>query len=692
MTDNRLAGATSPYLLQHKDNPVAWRPWGPEALAEARATDKPILLSVGYAACHWCHVMAHESFEDPDVAAVMNRLFVNIKVDREERPDIDQIYMTALHALGQQGGWPLTMFLTSNAEPFWGGTYFPRTSRWGRPGFIDVLEAVNHAYRMDRSRIETNRKALMSHLAAARPQAAGALPPDLAVTAGLRLAGLYDTTHGGIRGAPKFPQACVSELVWRAALRSGSAEALHACVLTLERMSNGGIYDHVGGGLARYSVDERWLVPHFEKMLYDNAQYIAHLARALALADLSPPLTELFRTRLDETVGWLQREMMNGPAFAASLDADSEGEEGRFYVWTPDQVARVLDRDACLAFCQAYDISACGNFEGASIPNRLSPPRAGPGAGAAPYPAARAALLNARQNRVPPARDDKVLADWNGLTIAALAEAEYLFRLEGVSRESWRRLAIDAYGFVMDHMRDNEGRLAHAWCGGRLTRPGFASDLAAMMKAAVTLAETSWSMSEANRFLADALDLGRRLDRDFAHEGGGYYLASHEATDIIIRPFSPMDEAVPNANGLAAEAFLRLSHLLGDTRLAETSEAILAGFAADIVGNVFGTASLLSALDTAENAVLAVLVTPLEGDRSECGMALRRAVARLADPAIIRLEVSDGHDFPASHPLHGKTARAGRPTLYLCRRGACSAPLTSAADVGPALAHFASRH
>lgn len=691
MTDNRLADATSPYLLQHKDNPVAWRPWGPAALAEARAADKPILLSVGYAACHWCHVMAHESFEDPEVAAVMNRLFVNIKVDREERPDIDQIYMTALHALGQQGGWPLTMFLTSEAEPFWGGTYFPRTARWGRPGFIEVLEAVDRAYRTDRDRIDTNRKALMSHLAAARPAAPGTLPPNLAVTAGLRLAGLYDPDHGGIRGAPKFPQACVGDLVWRAALRGGSAEALRASLLTLERMSNGGIYDHVGGGLARYSVDERWLVPHFEKMLYDNAQYIAHLARALALADLSAPLAELFRTRLDETVGWLQREMMNGPAFAASLDADSEGEEGRFYVWTPDQVARVLDRDACLAFCQAYDISTSGNFEGASIPNRLTPPRSGPGAGAAPYPAARAALLHARGNRVPPGRDDKVLADWNGLMIAALAEAEHLSRLDGVSRESWRRLAIDAYDFVLDHLRDDEGRLAHAWREGRLTRPGFASDLAAMMKAAITLAETSWSMSEANRFLADALALGRRLDRDFAHEGGGYYLASREAGDIIVRPFSPMDEAVPNANGLAAEAFLRLSHLLGDDGLAQKAEAILAAFSGDIAGNVFGTASLLSAFDTADNAMLAVLVTPVEGDRSPAAMSLRRAVAGLADPAVIRLEVSDGHDFPAGHPLHGKAARDGGPTLYLCRQGACSAPLTSAADVGPAISHFASR-
>ena len=692
MTDNRLADATSPYLLQHKDNPVAWRPWGPEALAEARAADKPILLSVGYAACHWCHVMAHESFEDPDVAEVMNRLFVNIKVDREERPDIDQIYMNALHALGEQGGWPLTMFLTSEAEPFWGGTYFPKTARWGRPGFVDVLEAVAGTYRTDRGRIDTNRKALMDHLSKAPAGPSGHLPADLPVTAGKRLAGLYDKVHGGIRGAPKFPQACVSELVWRTGLRTGDAETLRTCLLTLERMSNGGIYDHIGGGLARYSVDERWLVPHFEKMLYDNAQYISHLARALALPGLAPGIAELFRTRLDETAGWLQREMMNGPAFAASLDADSEGEEGRFYVWTPDEVVAVLgETEECLLFCEAYDITVPGNFEGSNIPNRLAPPEDDVGDALARFTDTRRALLAAREARVRPARDDKVLADWNGLMIGALAEAEYIFRIAGVSRESWRRLALGAYRFVMDEMRDDTGRMAHAWRAGRSTRPGFASDLAAMMKAAITLAETSPAISEANRFLADARDLAAQLDQDFAAEGGGYHLSSRQASDVILRPLSPMDEAVPNANGVAAEALHRLWHLTGDETAQARSDAILARFGSEIAGNVFGTASLLSAMDTSVNALLAVLVVPIEGDASDGAMALRRAAAGLADPAVIRLEVPDGHAFPSGHPMHGKAARDGRPTLYLCRHGACSAPVTDAADLEAALLQLMGR-
>ena len=692
MTDNRLADATSPYLLQHKDNPVAWRPWGPEALAEARAADKPILLSVGYAACHWCHVMAHESFEDPQVAEVMNRLFVNIKVDREERPDIDQIYMSALHALGEQGGWPLTMFLTSEAEPFWGGTYFPKTARWGRPGFVDVLESIAGMYRTDRGRIDTNRKALMEHLGKAPTAGAGQLPPDLPVTAGQRLAGLYDKTHGGIRGAPKFPQACVSELVWRTALRTGSADTLRTCLLTLERMSNGGIYDHIGGGLARYSVDERWLVPHFEKMLYDNAQYISHLARALALPGLAPEIAELFRTRLDETVGWLEREMMNGAAFAASLDADSEGEEGRFYVWTPDTVIEALGETVeCLLFCEAYDITVPGNFEGASIPNRLMPPEDDPGDALARFAEARRTLLAARETRVRPGRDDKVLADWNGLMIAALAEAEYIFRIAGVSRESWRRLALGAYRFIMDEMRDETGRMAHAWRDGRSTRPGFASDLASMMKAAIALAETSSSISEANRFLADAGELASQLEQDFAADDGGYHLTSCEASDVILRPLSPMDEAVPNANGVAAEALQRLWHLTGDADADARSRAIVTRFGSEIVGNVFGTASLLSAMDTGVNALLAVLVVPVEGDTSDASMALRRAVASLADPAVIRLEVPAGHAFPDAHPMQGKTAKDGRPALYLCRQGACSAPVTDPEGVEAALLQLIGR-
>src|SRR3954471_6388120 len=373
---NRLAHETSPYLLQHRHNPVDWWPWGPEALAEAQRTNRPILLSIGYAACHWCHVMAHESFEDAATAAVMNELFVNIKVDREERPDIDQIYMNALHLLGEQGGWPLTMFLTPQGEPVWGGTYFPKEARYGRAAFTDVLREIARLFREEPDRIDENREALMARLAEkARPE--GKVVVGLAeldrVANGLARA--IDTQHGGLRGAPKFPQCALFELLWRAGerapaeeneSRSAAGAFFSRVLLTLEHISEGGIYDHLGGGFSRYSVDERWLVPHFEKMLYDNAQLLELLA--VAHARTRHPL---FRQRAAETVGWLAREMTTPQgAFSASLDADSEGEEGKFYVWSLAEVEQTLGPDAAF-FVQHYDVTAEGNFEGQNILNLL---------------------------------------------------------------------------------------------------------------------------------------------------------------------------------------------------------------------------------------------------------------------------------------------------------------------------------
>src|SRR5688572_8556442 len=363
---NRLGEATSPYLLQHRDNPVHWQPWDEEALAAAREHDTPILLSIGYAACHWCHVMAHESFENPAIAALMNEHFINIKVDREERPDLDQVYQHALALLGQHGGWPLTMFLTPAGEPFWGGTYFPPESRYGRPGFPEVLETVARIWRDDRERVASNTTALKDALARlatpARPQE---LSPALVTETAQRLIQAFDTIHGGFAGAPKFPQAPLLHLLWRQALASNDQAVRQAVLHTLVNMCQGGIYDHLGGGFARYSVDALWLVPHFEKMLYDNAQLIALLSDAWA--DTKNPL---FAARVLETVGWLEREMLVEDAFASSLDADSEGEEGKFYVWDAAEVDRLLGPDA-RAFRLAYGVTDAGNWEGKTILNRL---------------------------------------------------------------------------------------------------------------------------------------------------------------------------------------------------------------------------------------------------------------------------------------------------------------------------------
>ncbi|NLH79699.1 MAG: thioredoxin domain-containing protein, partial [Phyllobacteriaceae bacterium] len=450
---NLLADATSPYLLQHADNPVHWRPWGPEALAEAKATGKPILLSVGYAACHWCHVMAHESFEDESVAEVMNRHFVNIKVDREERPDIDQIYMSALHAFTDRGGWPMTMFLDTEGRPFWGGTYFPKEAKWGRPGFTDILLEIARLWREEPQKVTKNAGAVLSRLSSRSARVGtAALGIDYLDAAADRLIELVDPVEGGLRGAPKFPQTPLLDFFWSASRRRGGTRARDAVLLTLDRLSRGGILDHLGGGFARYSVDDHWLVPHFEKMLYDNAQLLDLLSRAFVSTG-----DPLFRTRIEEIVGWLDREMrLPGGAFAASIDADSEGEEGRFYVWTADEIRDVLGMRFD-EFAAAYDVRPEGNWEGVTVLNRSSDRLPWTRDREARLAAARADLLSRRAERVRPATDDKVLADWNAAMIHALVVAgRRLDRPDFIDR------AIAAYRFVAGEMADGD-RLAHAW-------------------------------------------------------------------------------------------------------------------------------------------------------------------------------------------------------------------------------------
>ncbi|HEX8374488.1 MAG TPA: thioredoxin domain-containing protein, partial [Geminicoccaceae bacterium] len=443
---NALARATSPYLLQHQDNPVDWREWSPETLAAAKAEDKPILLSVGYAACHWCHVMAHESFESEGVAAIMNRHFVNVKVDREERPDLDGVYQQALSLMGEQGGWPLTMFLTPEGEPFWGGTYFPPEPRYGRPGFPQVLEQLAELWRTGRDKLDGNRQQLSAALKRlATPEAGTAPDVDLGERIARAIAEQFDTILGGIQGAPKFPQAPILELIWQAGLRTGDRTLRKRLLHTLARICQGGIYDHVGGGFARYSVDAYWLVPHFEKMLYDNAQLLRLLGAAHALT-----AEPLFRERAEETVAWLTREMMIGDAFASSLDADSEGEEGKFYVWDAAEIDEALGPDAP-AFKLAYGVTASGNWEHKNVLNRLHEPGLPDPDEAEMLRRCRERLLDVRAPRPRPGLDDKMLADWNGLMVWGLAEAGgYL------GRRDWVDLAARAFAEVVERMRDGE--------------------------------------------------------------------------------------------------------------------------------------------------------------------------------------------------------------------------------------------
>ncbi|HEY6992943.1 MAG TPA: thioredoxin domain-containing protein [Xanthobacteraceae bacterium] len=668
--ENRLARETSPYLLQHKHNPVDWWPWGSEALAEAGRTNKPILLSVGYAACHWCHVMAHESFEDPATAAVMNDLFVNIKVDREERPDIDQIYMSALHHLGEHGGWPLTMFLTPHGEPFWGGTYFPKTSRYGKPAFVDLLREVERVFRQEPQSIEQNRSALMARLAEhTRPAGRVAIAAAELDRAASQIAGMIDPVDGGMRGAPKFPQPMMLEFLWRAGQRMNDRRYFGAVELTLTRICEGGIYDHLGGGFSRYSVDESWLVPHFEKMLYDNALLLELLALAYQRS-----ANDLFRTRARETVAWLTREMTTGEgAFCASLDADSEGEEGKFYVWSPDEIAAVLGKDAAAFFAAHYDVTAQGNFEGHNILNRLKhlPRSTEDEARLAPM---RERLLAARARRVRPGLDDKILADWNGLMIAALASASGIF-----NEPRWLEMAARAFLFVAAKMAHGD-RLGHSWRAGKLVVPGLASDHAAMIRAGLALYEATGEQA----YLERALAWQATLDRHYPNpDNGGYFLTADDARDLVVRPNATTDDATPNPNALAAQNLIRLAVFTGQHAWRDTCDRLFDGIAASAGENLFAHLALLNALDLRLRA--AEIVVTGDDERARELLAAARKL-----PFLDRIVLQATPALPAAHPAQAKIKAAAESAAFVCVRETCSLPVTRPDAIAEAVA--AMRH
>jgi uncharacterized protein len=664
---NRLAQETSPYLLQHKDNPVDWWAWGPEALAAAKESNKPILLSVGYAACHWCHVMAHESFEDDATARVMNELFVNIKVDREERPDIDQIYMSALHHLGEHGGWPLTMFLTPDGEPIWGGTYFPKSSRYGKPAFVDVLREISRLFRDEPQKIEQNRSALMRELAATARSGVGAtIGIEGLNSAARQLGGIIDPVNGGTRGAPKFPQAALFELLWRAGLRSGEARYFAAVEISLDHICEGGIYDHLGGGFSRYSVDERWLVPHFEKMLYDNAQLLELLAVAYRHNGKA-----LYRERAHETVAWLKREMTTGEGgFSASLDADSEGEEGKFYVWSYDEVMKQLGVEDGEYFARYYDVTPAGNFEGHNILNRLKPlPRSE--ADGARLAALRQKLLAVREKRVRPGLDDKVLADWNGLMIAALTNAALIF-----GEPSWLELASRAFQFVAGTMTRGD-RLGHSWRDGKLKFPGLASDFAAMIRAALALHEATGQ----RKYLDQALSWQHALDRDYINaELGAYYLTAADAEGLVIRPAATTDEATPNHNAVAAQNLIRLAVLTGDDSWRDKADRLIGAIAPQVADNLYMHMALLNAIDLRLSA--AEIVVTGDGEGADALLA----VARRASPLNrIVLHAASAAALPEKHPARAKVAATTMPQAFICAGETCSLPVTTPSELAAAL-------
>ena len=669
---NILGAETSPYLLQHRENPVHWRPWGDEALADALASDKPILLSIGYAACHWCHVMAHECFENPAIATLMNELFVNIKVDREERPDIDAVYMAALGVMGQHGGWPLTMFLTPQGEPFWGGTYFPPEARYGRPGFPDIIRRIAEVYHTDKDSVRKNSDAVLrslNELATGQPDAAPVqIGFDLLNHIAELMSKQIDATHGGVGQAPKFPQTYAVETILRGHLRLTDAAMLQAVDTTLTGMCQGGIYDHLAGGFARYSTDDQWLVPHFEKMLYDNAQLIDILT--LAWQTTGNPL---YYQRVEETITWTLNEMVvDGGGFAATLDADSEGEEGRFYVWQEAEIDAILGKEA-QAFKAAYDVTPIGNWEGKVILNRSAGPDLGADAEETLLRQCRRKLLQARGQRVRPGWDDKVLADWNGLMIAAMANAAAVFK-----QPAWAAAAIDAFGFVTDKLILN-GALMHGYRQGQPKHRALLDDYANMARAALTLHE----LHGGERYLQQAKDWVAAVEEHFADpERGGYYFSSDQATDVIARMRHCNDNAVPSGNGVMVGVLTRLWLLTGDDAYGRRADAVVQSFSAQMASYALAMTTLLNSVEFMLRPLQIVII----GNREDKDVSeLLSVVHGLALPNKVLQIVAPGDKLPAGHPAAAMGQIDGQATAYVCVGQTCSLPQTKAGDLHAAL-------
>ena len=695
---NRLSRETSPYLLQHAHNPVDWYPWGDEAFGLARTSDRPILLSIGYSACHWCHVMERESFEDVDTAALMNELFVNVKVDREERPDVDHIYMQAVQSLTGSGGWPLTAFLTPDGEPFYGGTYFPPERRHGMPGFREVCRAVAEAYRDRRDQVVRTAAELRDLIERASER--GSSPeetPDLpnAEEATRTIAGTFDPTHGGFGRAPKFPQPMVIDLLLQHHVRAGDAQALAMAAHTLRRMAAGGMRDHLGGGFHRYSVDERWLVPHFEKMLYDNAQ----LARSYLHAHLVTGDADL-RATVESTLDYVLEDLTAPEGgFFSARDADSEGEEGRFYVWTAAEVDEILGADAPL-FRRVYDVSAGGNFEGKNILHLPHDPSAlarAEGVEEAELAEAmrrgRRLLVECRASREEPLRDEKVLTGWSALTIRAFAEAG-----SALDRDDYVQAATRAAGFLLGPMRP-DGVLMHTFKDGRAHVPAQLRDFAELGNALLAL----YQADPDPRWLQEGLWTATQIvDRFWDPDRGLLFDTAHDGEQLIVRPRDLQDGAIPSGTASAAELLLHLGRLFGRDRDLAIVDRLLAAIP-DAARFPLGFSKSIAVAALARTPSLEVV---LVGDRARPAWRdLHRAVTGRSLPGLVFLAAETTEDgrtvlagaqgleaagFPVDSPLlEGKTTVSDQPTAYVCWHHTCSPPVTEPAALRDLLAQAA---
>ena len=667
---NRLAQETSPYLLEHANNPVDWYPWGPEALARARRENKPILLSIGYSACHWCHVMARESFEDSEIAALINRDFVAIKVDREERPDLDQVYMRAVQAMTGSGGWPMTAFLLPDATPFFAGTYFPPSDRFGMPSFRRVLAAVTDAFSNRMGEVEATATQVREYLQRpAVPLAAGSLTPALLDEAYTRLARDHDPTHGGFGSAPKFPQPMLVDFLLRSHRRTGDPSVLAMAQQTLQAMAAGGMYDQLGGGFHRYSVDERWLVPHFEKMLYDNALLPRAYLDAWQLTGDAG-----FRRVVEDTLAFVQRELLSPDGgFYSSLDADSEGEEGRFYVWTPHELELALGVDDATAVARAFDVSDAGNFDGRNILHPMTPDASAVLAGV------RERLLAARAGRVRPHRDEKVIAGWNGLMLRAFAEAGRV-----LDRPDLLSIAEANARFLLSRMRTGE-RMRRSYKDGRATLAGYLEDQAAVADGLLSLYEatfeTRW-LDEVRRLMRETLAAFWDAPR------GAFFDTAADQEQLVVRPQDVTDNAIPSGTSMAVDVLLRGGRLLGEDSWIAIARSSLERLAPTAAKAPLAFGRLLAALDfELGRPVELAVIGPLADAKTRRLLDVAR-LRYLPNRLLAAAPDGDGRGIPL---LAERRALNGAATAYLCEGFVCQSPTTDPAELQRQLETFSAR-
>jgi uncharacterized protein YyaL (SSP411 family) len=697
---NRLINETSPYLLQHSHNPVDWYPWGEEAFERARREDKPVLLSIGYSACHWCHVMERESFENEAIAQLMNDNFVNIKVDREERPDLDTIYMNAVQMMTGSGGWPMTVFLTPDGKPFYGGTYFPPADRYGMPGFPRLLIALAEAYRTRRGEIENSADGVLGELRrldrihSTGEQAGGAedaLGDETADQAMAQMLRTIDPVHGGFGSKPKFPPSVALQFLLRQYRRTKDAGALKAVELTLDQMARGGMYDQLGGGFHRYSVDEKWLVPHFEKMLYDNAL----LSRTYVEAYLATG-NEFYKRVAVETLDYVTREMTDpGGGFYSTQDADSEGEEGKFFVWTPEEVAELLGKEDARLFNRYFDVTEAGNFEGHSILHvdedaaavaklmRVTPERL-----AEILERGRRILFEAREGRIKPHRDEKMLTAWNGLMMRSFAEASRAF-----GRNDYLETAARNADFLLANLRRG-GRLLRTHKGGQSKLNGYLEDYAYLIEGLLSLYEASFDL----RWFEEALTLTETMIEQFWDaDAGGFYFTGVDHETLITRTKDFYDNATPAGNSAAAAALLRLSLYTGEDRYRRMAETILRLIKPAVLRAPSAFGYLLSALDLflASPYEIAIIGTPAgaetPGASEAPGASDTRALIRavfgrfLPNKVVAFAPGADSREARTIKLLEGRGRIAGKATAYVCRNFSCEAPTTDASTLSEQL-------